>query len=121
MDLPAHKVGIAHLTCSLMAPEKPEDHLTVLDMIGDDAYRQVFTELAQKGFGYELNFTPGEYTAQELERVLRPYRIAKDCGCKFYFGSDAHDPERLAEAPAIFEQIVDLLGLEESDKFDPFA
>lgn len=49
---------------------------------------------------------------------MRPYRIAKDCGCKFYLGSDAHHPDELEIAKKQFERMIDLLKLEESDKFD---
>ena len=29
---------------------------------------------------------PYSYDEAQLERILRPYRIAKEYGCKFYFG-----------------------------------
>lgn len=120
-DLPFGKVGLAHLTCSLMAPAAPQDHLMVLDMIPDEEYARLFARAAEKGMGIELNFPSFGYTEQELPRILRPYRIAKTCGCKFYFGSDAHTPAGLDAAMKNFEHIIDLLQLEESDKFLPFA
>jgi hypothetical protein len=45
------------------------------------------------------------------------FRIAKYQGCKFYCGSDAHHPAGLVNSPARFERAIDLLGLQESDKF----
>lgn len=53
----------------------------------------------------------------ESEFILRIFRVAKECGCKFYFGSDAHHPNELDEAKAIFEKAIDLLELTEEDKF----
>ena len=49
--------------------------------------------------------------------VLSPYKIAKQCGCKFYCGSDAHHPDSLDRAKAIFESATDLLELTEEDIF----
>ena len=49
--------------------------------------------------------------------VLRPFRIAKSCGCRFYCGSDAHHPGSFENCRAIFERAIDRLGLQESDKF----
>jgi histidinol phosphatase-like PHP family hydrolase len=54
---------------------------------------------------------------EETDRVLRMFRIAKYQGCKFYCGSDAHHPAGLVNSPARFERAIDLLGLQESDKF----
>ena len=120
MDLPFEKIGLAHITCSLMAkPLEPGKwrHLDLLDMISDAELERLFTRAAQKKMGIELNFPPEAYTEQDLERLLRPYRLAKKCGCKFYFGSDAHHPAGVEGAKARFEHIVDLLDLQEEDKF----
>ena len=72
--------------------------------------------------GVELNFSEElEYSVsspQDEEILLHPYRIAKEMGCKFYLGGDAHDPEYLASRKAWFERMVDLLELTEDDKFD---
>lgn len=117
MDLPFPKIGIAHLTCSLMAPAGREDHLRVLDMIPDSVFCDLFSRSAEKGLGIELNFPILKYESAELDIVLRPYRIAKECGCKFYFGSDAHHPADLDAAKARFEATVAALALTEEDKF----
>lgn len=120
MDLPFEKVGIAHLTCPLIAMGQFEDHIDLIDLISDDCFKKMFDRIAQKGAGFELNFPVLKYNEGQLERILRPYRIAKQCGCKFYFGSDGHHPDKLQAAPEMFARTVELLGLEESDKFRPF-
>ena len=53
--------------------------------------------------------------------MLRPYRIAKDCGCKFFMGSDAHHPEKFNTIIKNFNDIADALELSEDDKFRPFG
>lgn len=117
MPLPFYKVGIAHLTCSLIAPQPRENFLSVLDMIPSEELERLFTKAAKLGVGIELNADDMKFHDEEAERVLRFYRIAKQCGCKFYMGSDGHTPAELESGKAPFERAIDLLGLEESDKF----
>ncbi len=120
MPLPFEKVGIAHLTCPLMAYNYASDfdeHIRILDTVSDSTYRELFTKLARKGAGFELNFNISAYSGSQLERILRPYRLAKECECKFYFGSDAHHPADLVGARSNFEKIAEALCLDESDRF----
>ena len=117
MDLPFHKVGIAHLTCSLLAPGEWQDHLTVLDMISDEEFTRLFTKAAKVGVGIELNFPATNYSEEDLPRALRPYKIARACGCKFYVGSDSHRVDEQEKGFANLQAMVDVLELEESDKF----
>lgn len=121
MDLPFHKTGLAHLTTSLLAQGRWEEHMTVLDSIPDATFRELFERAARLGMGIELNINVEDYREDELERVLRVYRIAHDCGCRFYFGSDAHHPEPLftGGAKKRFAVLAALLDLHESDRFRP--
>ena len=116
-DLPWHKIGLAHITCNLFANHIDTDHVTLFSMIKDDVYHKAFSRCAEKGLGVELNFNSLAYNNEELNIILRPYKIAKKCGCKFYFGSDAHKTEALKTAKQNFLNIVDLLDLKEEDKF----
>ena len=115
MSLPFEKIGIAHLTCPLIDPKGGA--LKVLNKISDGTLRELFLRVAEKGAGVELNFNASAYTGEELQSVLRPYRIAKEAGCRFYFGSDAHHPDKLLTAKSNFIRIATLLHLEEEDKF----
>ena len=117
MDLPWGKVGIAHMTCPLMGRDYPEMHLEILDGIEDATYRELFLHAAKVGAGIELNFPVLSYSEEQLARALRPYIIAKDCGCKFYLGSDAHTPRGLEGQRKRAERYVEVLGLTEDDKF----
>jgi len=72
----------------------------------------------QLGLGIELNMGHGELTdPAKRETVLRPYFIAKEQGCRFYLGSDAHHPSDLDGAMTRFSLMVDALDLTENDKF----
>lgn len=117
MDLPFAKIGIAHLTCPLLAPGTFADHLAVLNRISDAALADVYGMIAQQGAGFELNFQIGKYSGPDLQDILRPYRIAKRCGCRFYLGSDAHHPRELDAAYNNFRAIVQALELTENDRF----
>ena len=115
-DLPFGKIGLAHLTCELLAPTA-EEYLEMLRLIPEEEMYRLFKKAAQKGVGIELNADDMRFKLGGMDRVLRPYMIAKECGCKFYCGSDAHHPRELDEAKSIFERVIDLLNLEETDKF----
>ncbi|MBQ8640603.1 MAG: hypothetical protein IJ480_00165 [Clostridia bacterium] len=115
MDLPFHKIGIAHLTCSLIYRNH---HIEVLKAIPESEYHRLFAKAARVGVGIELNFPSLTLTEETREPTLLPYRIAREEGCKFYFGSDAHHPKELASAMENFQNIVDLLDLTEDDKID---
>lgn len=115
--LPMHKVGIAHLTTALFVPSGSwEEVERCLGRISDDEMTDLFGRAAKSGVGIELNFEPTA-CASVLDSVLRPYRIAAACGCKFYLGSDAHTVGGLDRAIPEFEKMIDLLGLSEDQKF----
>ncbi len=118
MDLPFEKIGFAHLSCELMATSSRSAHIEVCDLIPEDGMKRCFSLAAERGAGIELNFeTFFDYTGDELDRIMRMYRTAKNEGCRFYFGSDAHHPSDFERSKEKFERVVDLLGLEEKDKF----
>ena len=118
LPLPFKKVGIAHLTCCLIFRAERERYLAILNSIPSRELERLFTKAAARGVGIELNSFDMRYTDAEASTVLRPYRIAKDCGCKFYLGSDAHHPADLDAAPEIFERAIKALDLTEADKFE---
>ena len=116
MDLPFHKIGIAHLTCGLIAPTK-EEFIEVLKLIQTEEMERLFSKAARLGVGIELNSCDMNFSDEDADIVLKPYRIAKQCGCKFYCGSDAHHPHEFDNTKTIFERAIDLLELTEEDKF----
>ena len=117
MDLPFKKIGIAHLACRLINRKSPEDYLKTLELIPEDEMVRLFTKAASLGCGIELNRDDMSFKCGGENTVLRPFRIAKECGCKFYLGTDAHHPNDLYVMREIFEHAIDALGLMEDDKF----
>ncbi|MBQ6846250.1 MAG: PHP domain-containing protein [Oscillospiraceae bacterium] len=117
MELPFHKVGIAHLTCKLIAPTR-EEYLKTLELLSDEEMSRLFKKAAKLGVGIELNSGALNFRDEEADTVLRPYRIARNCGCKFYCGSDAHHPNELYRAGVILERAIDMLDLDEKNIMD---
>lgn len=115
-ELPFEKVGIAHLACGLIAGTR-EDVLASLDSIPTEDMRRLFTKAATLGVGIELNYSDMNFKDEEAESILRIFRIAKECGCKFYLGSDAHERWAFENVDVIFERAIDMLELKEEDKF----
>ena len=121
-DLPFEKIGIAHLTCCFAGVNSEKDsQRRVLASIPDAELYRIFGRIAKAGAGVELNEDMFQYNEEELAVQLRFYRIAKECGCKFYLGSDAHSPDGLSRAPEVFAKFLELFPLEESDKFRPLG
>ncbi len=115
-DLPFKKMGLAHLTCGLIAPKR-EEYLRVLELLPEDKMTELFKKAAEVGVGIELNASDMDFAPEEAETVLRMYRIAKAQGCKFYMGSDAHHPKGFEKCDFVFNRAIDMLGLTEDDKF----
>lgn len=117
MPLPFHKIGIAHLTCEYLGFPSYDNFILALQMIPDAEMERLFAKAARLGVGIELNGDDMLRAVNDPETQLRPYKIAKKCGCKFYYGSDAHHLKGLVTYLDAMEKVIDLLGLEESDKF----
>ena len=115
-SIPFEKSGLAHFTCCLACTAEP---IRVFSIITDAEYRDIFSKVAKRGMGVELNFNPFTLSESDLRELLRPYQIAKQVGCKFYCGSDAHHPETFRDSHRALSFLIDALELEESDKF-PF-
>lgn len=113
-DLPFNKIGIAHLTSGHILKNRTAE---ALSLISDTALYSVFSECARKRAGIELNIKTIDMTEEQKEIFLRPFFIAKECGCKFYLGSDSHKKSALASAKENFEDVITKLDLHESDKF----
>lgn len=114
-ELPFHKIGIPHLTTGLCAPG--ENMAEFFSLISDDELYRLFQKASDRGVGIELNAEIIKRHSEILEDILRPYRIAKECGCQFYCGSDAHTPEGFENIKEIYKVLIESLELDEKDKF----
>ncbi|MBQ8162898.1 MAG: PHP domain-containing protein [Clostridia bacterium] len=117
MDLPFYKIGIAHLATFLINRTDRESYLKTLDCISDNDLKRIFTKASALGVGIELNQDDMSFSNEEADRVLRIFKIAKECCCKFYLGSDAHHPNWFSNTKSVFERAITLLNLTENDKF----
>ena len=54
---------------------------------------------------------------EEAQAVTDFYTVAKECGCKFYIGTDAHHPAQLVGQKDVAQRFIDRLGLTEEDRF----
>ena len=116
-DLPFNKVGLAHLATRLLSKKKKEGHIETLNLIPQEDMERLFIKAAKLGCGIEINREDMSCDDDEMKSVLHMFKTAKKCGCKFYLGSDAHNTDSLDKAKAVFEKAVDLLSLNEEDKF----
>ena len=117
-DLPFHKVGIAHLASTHMAPGPREVYLETLENIPSAEMERLFGRAAELGIGIEINRSDMHFSDDEADIVMRMFRIAKAMGCKFYMGGDLHRQiTPFKDGTVHFERGVELLGLTEDDKF----
>ena len=92
MDSPlrSHIVTMAHPFCAVCCPFGYE---ILLGMISDEEYRKCYGACAENSIAVEINLSKLRgYTVEQIinSNLIRPFRIAKECGCKFTFGSDSH-------------------------------
>ena len=95
----------------------PYPNSLLIDLITDDEYKRVFDLMAQKDVAFEINVCSTHRVAQEeidTMSQLRMFRLAKECGCRFIFGSDSHSEK----GHSIYENasyIATLLDLKDED------
>lgn len=98
----------------------PYPRRLVYDLITDDEFRRLFDETAEAGIAVEINLSAvknPEVLMSEDYSMVRMFRAAKECGCRFTFGTDAHKTDDLRVlSNAAF--MVELLGLTEDDLCD---
>ncbi|MBE6650351.1 MAG: PHP domain-containing protein [Ruminococcaceae bacterium] len=116
-DLPFGKVGLAHPTCSLMARDLEQSN-EMLEKMDKNVLRELYTRAQKKNLGIEINESTLKFDDRRRALYIEHMTVAKDCGCKFYLGSDAHHPVSFDNSIKNFENAIELLGLTEDDKFD---
>ena len=120
LPLPFHKVGLAHLTGQKLGASDPDFHCEVLRLVQGERLTHLFKKAAALGVGIELNTATFNFGSDsEREAVTAFYAHAKECGCKFFFGSDAHGAGQFAPHRARGQAMADALSLTEADIFRP--
>ena len=90
----------------------------VINAINPDRFFEAVRAFAKSGAGIELNGACFGPTWQEHKNEeLCLYRIAKQAGCKFYLGSDAHMQEKMLRIVEVLPEVVEALGLTDADRF----
>ena len=118
LDLPWHKVGLAHLLGQKVSGGDPAVHCEVIRLMQGERLTALFEKAAALGVGIELNTaTFGFGSEAEREAVTAFYAHAKECGCRFFFGSDAHAPFQWEHHKERAQAMADALGLTEADIF----
>lgn len=117
-DLPRHKIALAHLTGPKLSGGDPDAHCAVLELVKGERLTALFKKAAALGVGIELNTATFKFGSEaEEQAVVDFYAHAKECGCKFCFGSDAHCPDHFLPHRERGQWMADALELEETDIF----
>lgn len=100
----------------------PHSQKMLIDMVSDDTLKRMFDKAAQKDIAIEINTGcvlrdfETQLTMENVNesKLIRVYRIAKECGCKFIFGSDSHSCSHLKRG-LVADVIAETLKLKEND------
>lgn len=95
-----------------------EDFDEVLFRISDDRLEDLFADAVYQNIAIELNasaFASYPMRAMHRSELFRVYETAKECGCKFIFGTDCHDPENYGELLKRLSVLTELLEITEAD------
>lgn len=109
-----HITAIAHPFSAVCCPY---DKFLLLPLIPDDEYRRLFDRTAELGIALEVSMCSFKTASEEGVRnspFLPMLSIAKECGCRFFFGSDAHHPDQFC-CYRFVDAMADALGLTEED------
>ncbi len=90
---------------------------TVQALIPDSYFREAFSAAREMGIAIEMNGSCLIY--QKPEDIphceyVRIYSIAKECGCRFTYGSDSHDFRNVRQL-ILVERFLEQCGIGESD------
>ncbi len=111
--------GFAHPLYPICAPWQQE----VLDGISDETLRECYTLAAENNKSIEIHACVYRNTVELDDEGLSPIyikmlRVAKECGCKFHFGSDAHEPSMFIGSHAKLERAAERAGITRDDLWE---
>ena len=96
---------------------KHENFNAVQSLIPDSYFYEAFSEAKEKGIAMEINGSCLTYLPdREIPfcEYVRIYSIAKECGCRFTYGSDSHD-FRFARKLELIEDFFAQCGITDRD------
>lgn len=120
IDLPWHKTAFAHVNIILGFSHQLSMILSILLDEYRDKLKRLFSRCAEQGAKIEVNTSlcGSSLWENHLDLHKDMFGLAKESGCLFTFGSDAHHPgglKTVLKMPEIMEQ----LGLDEKHIYDP--
>ena len=107
-------VTMAHPFCAVCCPYGYEE---MLGMISDEEYKECYGACAENHISVEINLSKfRNYTVNDILKSnnIRQFKIAKACGCKFTFGSDAHTMRHMDNFKDYYV-VAGAIGLSEDD------
>lgn len=90
---------------------------TIQAMIPDSYLREAFCAAKEKNIAIEINGSCIIYMPEEEIpqcEYVRIYSIAKECGCRFTYGSDSHNCKDSIQL-GVVERFMDICGITEDD------
>lgn len=115
----AHRItAIAH---PFVVGTRHATYNDVQKLIPDSYFREAFSAAKEKGIAIEMNGSCLIYLPEERIptcEYVRIYSIAKECGCRFTYGSDSHSA-RGDRMISVVERFFDQCGITEDDLLTP--
>ncbi len=103
---------VAHPFCAV--GYNGEQKAEMIRRISDEKFIEMFTLMAEKGVGYDISVYNFAVNDPENCQMFRIARLAKQCGVKFTFGTDAHSIPGITGA-VYSTKIFELLGMTKDD------
>lgn len=98
--------------------ESYEETTLIIACTDNNTFKRIFTLCAEKEIALEFNSSAMARvfdSTDNPEEHMRMFSIAKECGCKFSFGSDAHHEAGQTRHIEIAQKCVEKFGITEDD------
>ncbi len=113
-------LGVPTAICHPLYPLCAPDQQEILDGMTDEQLADCYTLAAQHDKSIEIHACLYRNTVTLDEEGLSPsyirmLAIAKECGCKFHFGSDAHEAKSFVNKHGLLQRAAERAGICKDD------
>lgn len=113
-------LGVPTAICHPLYPICAPNQQDILDSMTDEQLAECYTLAARHHKSIEIHACVYRDTITLDEEGLSPsyihmLSVAKDCGCVFHFGSDAHDPQGFVGKHGLLQRAAERAGICEDD------